>query len=328
MVLNLKEKFFKSFLQIIQKEFPLDSRPFLRIAQRLKISEDEVLNLLNELKRKKYLRQISAIFNPSFFKHTSALFAFKVSEKNLSKAIKIINSHPGVTHNYLRNHPYNLWFTLVVLPNQDILEVASNLFLQSKAEDFLYLPVVKTFKISTVIEEELENNDELREEVERNFSFSYGDGDIKLIKFLQEPLPLVKTPFVYISQACEVSEEKIFSWLKKMFQLKALRRFGALLNHKQLGYTKNVMVLWEVPEKEINTIGKELSKKNFITHCYQRVTYSHWKYNLYTMCHFKSEEEKKIIFNLIKDFKIKNFLMLETLKELKKERLKLFYEIF
>ncbi|MCS7278862.1 MAG: hypothetical protein NZ530_02225 [Thermodesulfobacteriaceae bacterium] len=326
MVLNLSQPFLRDFLKIIQKDFPLDSRPFLKIAQKLKITEEEVLRLLEELTKQKYLRQISAIFNPSFFGHSSALFAFKVLEKNLLKAIEIINAHPGITHNYLRNHPYNLWFTLVVLPGQKILEVASKLFLLSEAEDFLYLPVIKTFKISTVLEVETENF-EIKEDLTEGVSnFTFTEEDIKLVKVLQEPLPLVKTPFASLSQACGLSEKKIFSWLKGMDQLKALRRFGALLNHKYLGYTKNIMVLWEVPEEKTYEIGKKLSQENFITHCYERKTYPHWKYNLYTMCHFKTEEEKKIISVLAKKFKIENYLMLETLKEFKKERLKLFYE--
>ncbi len=328
MVLNLEQSFIKELLKIIQKDFPFHSRPFLEIAKRLRITEEEVLNFLLELKRKKYLRQISAIFNPSVFKHSSALFAFKVSKKNLAQAIKVVNSHPGVTHNYLRNHQYNLWFTLVVLPGEDILKVASELFYLSRAEDFLYLPVVKTFKISTILE--VENSDEL--EVDKNsneifIDLDFTEKDIKLVKHLQEPLPLVSTPFAIVSKACGVDEETIFSWLKKMSRLKALRRFGALLDRKHFGYAKNIMVLWEVPEEETSEIGKVLSKKDFITHCYERKTYSYWRYNLYTMCHFKTEEEKKIIPLLAERLKIKNYLMLETLKELKKERLKLFYKV-
>jgi DNA-binding Lrp family transcriptional regulator len=132
--------------RLLQKEFPLSKRPFLAIAKRVGLKEVELISLLKDWEREGRLRQISAIFNPEYFGHRSSLFALKVSEKKLSLAIDRINSHPGVSHNYLRNHEYNLWFTLVVPEGKDLLEEAKALCQEFTENGLLFLPILKNIK--------------------------------------------------------------------------------------------------------------------------------------------------------------------------------------
>jgi len=320
----------KELLNIIQKEFPLEKRPFLKIGERLNIKEKEIIKYLEYLKKKRVLRQISAIFNPWFFGHRSSLFAFKVPSEKLDKAISIINKHPGISHNYLRNHNYNLWFILVSLPEKDPLNEADKLAKLCEVEDYLYLPALRTFKISTVFGDNIsdfdkEENTDIETTVEANKNIT--EKDKILVKILQEPLPLVKTPFKEIAKSLGIKEEDLFLWIREMKEKGALRRFGALLKHHKLGFKVNVMVAWETKRDKIDFLIEELSKELFITHCYERKTYPNWKYNLYTMCHFKEKKEKEKILLLAQKYGIKNFIMLETIKELKKIRLKLFYEL-
>jgi len=320
----------KELLNIIQKEFPLEKRPFLKIGERLNIKEKEIIKYLEYLKKKRVLRQISAIFNPWFFGHRSSLFAFKVPSEKLDKAISIINKHPGISHNYLRNHNYNLWFILVSLPEKDPLNEADKLAKLCEVEDYLYLPALRTFKISTVFGDNIsdfdkEENTDIETTVEANKNIT--EKDKILVKILQEPLPLVKTPFKEIAKSLGIKEEDLFLWIREMKEKGALRRFGALLKHHKLGFKVNVMVAWETKKDKIDFLIEELSKELFITHCYERKTYPNWKYNLYTMCHFKEKKEKEKILLLAQKYGIKNFIMLETIKELKKIRLKLFYEL-
>jgi DNA-binding Lrp family transcriptional regulator len=330
MVLNISPTIEKELLSIIQKEFPLEKRPFLKIGERLNIKEEEVIKYLEYLKKKRILRQISAIFNPWFFGHRSSLFAFKVPPEKLDKAISIINKHPGISHNYLRNHDYNLWFILVSLPEKDPLDEADKLAKLCEVEDYLYLPALRTFKISTVFGDKISDFDkeeiiDIETTVEANKNIT--EKDKILVKILQEPLPLIKTPFKEIAKFLGIKEEDLFLWIREMKEKGALRRFGALLKHNKLGFKVNVMVAWETKRDKIDFLIEKLSKELFITHCYERKTYPNWKYNLYTMCHFKKEKEKEKILLLAKKYGIKNFIMLETVKELKKIRLKLFYEL-
>ncbi len=316
----------KKLFELVQKDFPLSKRPFYELGLRIGLSEEEVIARLVYWKEKGILRQISAIFEPSFFGHHSALFALKVPPQSLEKAAKVINAHPGVSHNYLRNSEYQLWFILVVPPGKDLFEEANSLARASEAEEMLYLPVLRTFKISTVFG--VDSSDQEEDEEEESFSeHVFSSEDINIVKALQEPLDLSPRPFSLIAQKLKISEEQIFSWIKTKKQIGALRRFGALMKSNKLGLKTNFMVAWEVkdPSKK-EELGAFLARQKFVSHCYERKSYTHWPFNIYSMCHFSSKEEVQIIHEIAKKFSVENYLMLETLKELKKVRLKLFYD--
>ncbi|MEZ0344036.1 MAG: Lrp/AsnC family transcriptional regulator [Caldimicrobium sp.] len=323
----LDKGFEKNLIHLLQREFPLVSRPFKVIAERLDTEEEKIIEILKRWQEEGKLRQISAIFNPSSFGHSSSLFAFKVSEKNLNAAIEVINSHPGVSHNYLRNHEYNLWFTLVVPPGKELLEEAKKLFMESKAEDYLYLPILKVFKIAAIFHiEEKEEDEDLdegnSENVKTKINFNFTERDKEFVRILQAPLPIISEPFKELARLLSCSEEDIFQWLYTMKEKGALRRYAGLFKHQKLGFKKNIMVAWKVPDERIEDVGKALARYPFITHCYLRKSYPHWSYNIYTMCHFK---EKERIEEIAEEINVRNYISLETLKELKKIRLKLFY---
>lgn len=323
MEVNLSDSIKRELLKIIQKEFPLEERPFLKIAQKLNIGENEVIEILRDLQKNKIIRQISAIFNPWFFGHQSALFAFEVPLKRIKEVASIINRHPGVTHNYLRNHKYNLWFILVSPPERNLLEEVKKLASICKIKKYLYLPALRIFKISTVFEEDFTN---FEKEESIKITYNFTEWDKILVKKLQEPLALVENPFKEIANSLGIDQKELFSWIKKMKQKGGLRRFGALLKHDKVGFKTNVMIAWEIEKEKIDSLIEKLSKHLFITHCYERKSYPYWKYNFYTMCHFKREQEKEKIYFLAQELDIKKFLLLETLKEFKKIRLKLFYD--
>lgn len=323
----LDKGFERNLINLLQREFPLVSRPFKVIAEKLDTEEERIIEILKKWQDEGKLRQISAIFNPSFFGHTSSLFAFKVSKENLDRAIEVINAHPGVSHNYLRNHEYNLWFTLVVPPGRELLKEAKRLFTESKAEDYLYLPILKVYKIAVIFhlgeKEEDENADEdISAKVETKINFNFTERDKEFVKVLQAPLPIVSEPFKELAKLLSCKEEDIFQWLYTMKEKGILRRYAGLFKHQKLGFKRNSMIVWKVPDERIEEVGKALSKYSFITHCYLRKSYPHWPYNIYTMCHFK---EKESIKEIAEKINIKDYIALETLKELKKIRLKLFY---
>ena len=101
----------------IQKSFPLVQRPFEQIAKELNTTEDEVIKILKNEKENKIIRQTSAIFDTKKLGYTSSLVAFEIAPENIDDAVLILNSHPGISHNYERNHKYNIWFTLAIAPN-------------------------------------------------------------------------------------------------------------------------------------------------------------------------------------------------------------------
>ena len=138
----------------VQKNFPLNSKPFDIIANELGIKEQEVISIIQTQKDEKIIRQTSAIFDTKSLGYKSSLIAFEIDEDKIDNAVEIINAHPGVSHNYERNHKFNIWFTMAVSPQTKLgldktIEILAKL---TKANDFIMLPTLKLFKISVKLD--------------------------------------------------------------------------------------------------------------------------------------------------------------------------------
>ena len=129
-----------ALLYELQENFPIEVRPYLSIAKNLGLSEDDVIRMLREEKEKGILRQTSAIFDTKKLGYSSSLVAFKVTNEHIEEAVKILNSHPGISHNYERNHDFNIWFTIAIPPYSTLgLQKSIDLlFKLTKANDVLY----------------------------------------------------------------------------------------------------------------------------------------------------------------------------------------------
>jgi DNA-binding Lrp family transcriptional regulator len=138
----------------VQKSFPLTKKPFEHIANELNTTEDEVIRILQEEKQNNIIRQTSAIFDTKKLGYKSSLIAFEISEEDIDDAVVILNSHPGISHNYERNHSYNIWFTLAIAPNSksNLEETVDLLSKLTKAKDYIILPTLKLFKISVKLD--------------------------------------------------------------------------------------------------------------------------------------------------------------------------------
>lgn len=137
----------KKILNIIQDEFPLTVRPFKVVAEGLNINEEEVLKRVSQMKDTGIIKKIRATFNPEKLGYKSTLVALKVPEEKLKEVVKVINKLKGVTHNYRRNHKYNLWFTLIAENNNKIRDVLDDLKQKIKINDMIRLDSLKTFKL-------------------------------------------------------------------------------------------------------------------------------------------------------------------------------------
>jgi len=144
------DKISKDLLNIIQSDFPIESRPFLKIAKELNISENEVIDIIKELKNDNYIKRIGGIFDSRKLGYSSTLCAIKVPLDRITEVAKIINSYGGVTHNYIRNHSYNMWFTVIAPSIDAVKEFLNDIKIKTDIEDIIELPVVNLFKINVV----------------------------------------------------------------------------------------------------------------------------------------------------------------------------------
>ncbi|MDK2966242.1 hypothetical protein [Lacrimispora sp.] len=139
---------YNNLLNMIQNGFPIEPRPFLSIANQLGTSEIEVLKIIKELTEQGTIRRLGGIFDSKKLGYTGTLCAMEVSENKIGEVSQIINSYPCVTHNYLRDHKYNMWFTLIV-PSQYSLDAHINeIKNKTGINEIMILNSLQTFKIN------------------------------------------------------------------------------------------------------------------------------------------------------------------------------------
>jgi siroheme decarboxylase len=295
----------KQLLNLMQGRFPIEPRPFARVAELAELSEDEVLQRVQYLLDKRIIREITPIFDTRAFGYASMLVAAKVDAANPHRAARFINTHPGVTHNYLRDHDFNLWFTIAVEPDSKLgldgtLEVMQR---ETGAESIRQLPTLKLFKIRMDLEMEagtdaLSTAGEAAEPMELE-PIALTEEDIATVRATQGPMPVVSEPYAPAAAKLGVPVETVLERLESLKQRGGLRRVAAILFHRRAGFSANGMGVWAVPEADILETGKRMAAFRGISHCYQRPTYADWPYSVFTMAHGRSKEECDAILDSI-----------------------------
>ncbi|MGB5966329.1 MAG: Lrp/AsnC family transcriptional regulator [Sulfurimonadaceae bacterium] len=321
----------QEILSRIQKKFPLVAKPFEAIANELGISEDEVLAILQEEKKKNIIRQTSAIFDTKRLGYKSSLVAFKIPKEKISAAVKVINSHPGISHNYERNHDFNIWFTLAVAPDSKLglektLEILADL---TGAEEYIMLPTLKLFKISVKLN--TTGKDDKKEKVKKvqHSEIELTPLHHEIIKRAQYDINIESEPFKKIIEELDIDYETFFSILLELQEAGIMRRFASILNHRKAGFNANAMVVWDVDEENGEAIGEKAAAFSAVSHCYLRPKYPNWPYNLFTMVHGKTTEETNgIIEEMAKEIDSKSYMPLYSSREFKKVRIEYFTPAF
>ena len=299
------DEFDKRLLNAMQGSFPIEPRPYAAVARRLELPEERVLRRLRELIDERIIRQITPIYDTRALGYGSMLVAAKVDPEHPWRAAKIVNSHPGVSHNYLRNHDFNMWFTIAVEEDSQLgldgtLDVLQRL---TGAESIRQLPTLKLFKIRMDLELVGDTNAlaaaavaEDPVELERQ---PYDELDVAVIRATQGDLPVVSEPYAPAAAQLGMSVDALVEHLRGMVDRGLLRRVAAILFHRRAGFSANGMGVWKVPEARILDVGPRMAAFRGISHCYQRPTYADWPYSIFTMAHGRSKEECDAILDAI-----------------------------
>jgi DNA-binding Lrp family transcriptional regulator len=295
----------KKLLNLMQGSFALRPDPFKGIAEQAGIAEAEVMERVQYLLDKRIIRELTPIFDTRALGYSSMLVAAKVDPEYPHRAAQFINSHPGVTHNYLRNHDFNLWFTLAVEPDSRLgldgtLDVMAA---KTGAESIRQLPTLKLFKIRMDLEME-GGTDALKTAVEpveplELDPIALSDEDIDVIRATQGPMAVRSDAYVPAAEKLGVSVEEVLRRLESLRERGGLRRVAAILYHRRAGFSANGMGVWAVPDGEILDTGRRMAAFRGISHCYQRPTYADWPYSVFTMAHGRSKEECDAVLDAI-----------------------------
>ena len=297
----------KRVMNLLQSNFPLAPEPFAALAAEHELDLEDLMTRTDRLVRERIIREITPIFDTRALGFDSMLVAAKVDAENPHRAAKIINSHPGVSHNYLRTHEFNLWFTIATPPDSELglqgtLDVLQRL---TDAESIRQLPTLKLFKINMNLEME-KGTDALAAVAEaatpRELDAQpYDERDIAVIRALQGPMAVVDRPYDDAASAAGMSTDELLDHLRGMVDRKILRRVAAILYHRRAGFSANGMGVWKVEPDQILETGTRMASVRGISHCYERPTYADWPYSVFTMAHGRSKEECDAILQSIAD---------------------------
>lgn len=320
----------KKLLNFLQMDFPLARRPFELLAAKLGEPEAATIERARKLKSEGIVRQISAIFDTRKLGYRSTLVAMAIAPEKLDAVAARVSEHPGVSHNYGRDHRFNLWFTIAAPPGRDLDKHIGLMSGYDGVESTHVLPTLKLFKIGVKLDVSGESaptdEDAPAANINRDGSRAEITDEIKsIILETQEDLPIEAEPFAAMSARLGLEPEQLFEKLKALQPSGILRRYAGVLRHQKAGFTENVMAVWVVPEDRVEECGPLMGNARAVSHCYRRPTYPDWPYNVFTMIHTRTREEiDQVIDSISKATGLTTYCRLWTTKEYKKIRLQYF----
>jgi DNA-binding Lrp family transcriptional regulator len=328
----------RRLLNLMQGSFPIDERPYRHVARLAALdgfAEADAMARVQRLLEQRIIRQVTPIFDTRALGYSSMLVAAQVDPRYPHRAAQVINAHPGVSHNYLRNHEFNLWFTIATEPDSELglegtLEVLAR---ESGAESVRELPTLRLFKIRMDLEMEgdtqaLASSTAVSAPIELEPQ-PYDEWDVAVIRALQGDMPVSEEPYAPAAAALGVSQRRLLEHLAGMQERGLLRRVAAILFHRRAGFSANGMGVWKVPAEQILEVGARMAAVRGISHCYERPTYEDWPYSVFTMAHGRSKQECDAVLEAIAlQTGIEERATLYSSTEFKKIRLLYFTEDF
>jgi DNA-binding Lrp family transcriptional regulator len=318
----------RQILNALQSSLRVTERPFESIAAEVGVSEDELLRRASAMRDAGVLRHLSPIFDVFRIGYKSALIAFAIEPERLDDAAAVVSAHPGVSHNYAREHYFNLWAVLAIPRARDFDAEVADLARRAGATTYHILPALKLFKIAVEYDMVGGKTDaKPRQQKPRAARRELTAEEREIIRVCQDDLPLVSTPWADAARALDMSEQALVEKLRALEDEGILRRMAAVLRHQEAGFSANGMACWRVPDERIEEVGAKLAADTRVSHCYWRPTFPDWPYPLFSMIHCQTREDvAAIVADLARNVGVSDYEILWSAREYKKERVRYFAE--
>lgn len=312
----------------IQRHFPLVEHPFAAMADELSINEDDMMSVIDEFKKAGIIRGISGMFSAERLGFTSALVAFRISG-DCGDAASIVNEHPGVGHNYERDHACNLWFTIVAESSRQLERDVAMLADMAGADDYLIFKSERVFKLRVHLpmgDADSDASGGRSPQDETRYPIRpLTDPERATVRLLQMDLPIEHAPFASIisRQGIDMGMDEFLEHARQLSREGILRRYSAVLHHRRAGYTANAMTAWRPGDgSDIEAVSRVFASRRSVSHLYLRTMYpGKWEYPLFAMFHAKTEDElTRDITECAAAAGINDYLVLRSMRQFKKER--------
>lgn len=308
----------EDLLNALREEFPISSTPYAIIGQTTDMSEKEVIKRITRMSAAGVIPAIQATFDPRAVGCQIDLVVARVTEEKLDEAVQLINSHPGVSQNYLRNHDYNLWFTLC-LPHDSSasLDQTVEFFAQRpEIDSIIRLEALSTWKEGAAITQS------------ESDGWMPNDGQRRMIAVLEGGIPLQPRPFDSLARQASVGSTELIEFAAKMRDENRVRRLGPVI--RQPGsprFSTYAMGLWQVEPSEVEEVARIFSNHPRVTGATVRRTGTDWPWNVFTIIQGRSVDEcESAMAELANRSAVEQSLTLFPLREFKRSRITLFPE--
>jgi DNA-binding Lrp family transcriptional regulator len=326
-----RSQFEIELLKKLQEPLPVCERPFAEVARAFETNEKSVLEAIARLKASGVIRRFRAHISYRTLGRIASLVTAHVPHEKFDAVADAVSRLHGVSHNYVREHHYNLWFTL-----QASSLIAIGVTLDSLRDEFDMefhsLPAVRLFKLSFHLDPAgpvpaflcAQDGSSVKNQPVSDIPpvpVELSAPERAVLSCIQEELPLTECPFESFRPR---DVKDVYSVLESLRQKGVLSRFSAVPDYTKLGYAANALFCLEVPESDITAVGTSLAAYNLISHCYQRQTFSGWPFNLYAMCHAgEIDTIAEFAQQFCRAHTLQNYQLLPTVAELKKEPVKI-----
>lgn len=271
-----------------QRDFPVVAQPFGQLGTRVGADETAILETLKRLQARGAISRIGAVFAPRRV-GASTLAALAAPAEKLEQIAAQVSARPEVNHNYQREHHYNLWF-VATAADQATLAAALAAIERETGCAVISLPLEQEYHIDLGFD--LKSPHKHRVDTPSTPVREPDAVEKQLIAALQPGLELVARPFARLGERAGMSESEVLTRIGGWLEEGLIKRFGVIVRHQELGYRANAMVVFDVPDADVDRIGEQLAAEAGITLCYRRRrSLPHWRYNLYCMVHGRSRAE-------------------------------------
>jgi DNA-binding Lrp family transcriptional regulator len=285
----------RRLLNAFQRDFPLCEEPYASIAAALNTTEAWVLSTLRRFAQEGIVSRVGVIFRPGSV-GASALAAMAVPPSRLADVARNVSAHPGVNHNYEREHRFNLWF-VANAPDQDGLRALLARIEREAVLPVIAMPLVREYYIDLGFDLDGRRRKSVAAVTDASGAALRLDGpERQLVAALQEGLPLIARPFAAIATQCGFAgtegERRVLRQVDEWLRGGIIKRVGVIVRHRPLGYVANVMAVWDVPDATVDTVAVALAREPAVTLCYRRArALPAWPYNLFCMMHGRERRQ-------------------------------------
>lgn len=290
----------RALLDLCQRDFPLVPRPYAELAERASRDgaqawdEAQLIDALRDAARQGALSRVGPVFAAHGI-GSSTLAALAVPDELLERVVADINGLPQVNHNYRRSHHYNLWFVVTGCDDEDVQATLAGIRVRWPALPMLDLPLVNAWYIDLGFPlDEAAHKPPCGAARAGRRHFLSG-ADWSLVAEIQGGFPLAPRPFLEIALALDRSEQDVIDTLAQWLALGVVRRYGAVLRHRELGYRANAMCVFDIPDASLPAIAEQLAAAPEVRLCYERPRRgTEWPYNLFCMVHGKEPAQVRM----------------------------------